>query len=82
MMLSTPFGTPARSASSASARAEKGVVGAGLITIVHPAASAAPALRAIIALGKFQGVIAAATPIGSFNTTMRRSRALAGITSP
>jgi len=41
---------------SASARAENGVSGGGLITAVQPAASAAPSLRVTIALGKFHGV--------------------------
>ena len=40
-MLKTPAGTPpARSASSASAKAENGVCAAGLTTMVQPAASA------------------------------------------
>ena len=63
-MFSTPSGRPARRASSASASAENGVCGAGLQTKVQPAASAGPSLRVIIAAGKFQGVIAAATPTG------------------
>ncbi len=73
---------PARSPSSASASAENGVDSAGLMTIVQPAASAAPALRVIMAFGKFHGVIAATTPIGCFSTTMRLSPVFAGITSP
>src|SRR5258706_14803529 len=73
MTLNTPFGTPARSASSASASAENGVALAGLDTIGQPAASAGPALRVIIAAGKFHGVIAAHTPTGSLMTTMRLS---------
>jgi len=71
--LNTPAGTPARAASSASASAEKGVALAGLSTMGQPAARAAAALRVIIADGKFQGVIAAQTPIGSFSTTIRLS---------
>src|SRR5206468_3542616 len=78
----TPFGTPARSASSHKAKAENGVAVAGFSTIVQPAARAGPALRVIIAAGKFQGVIAAHTPIGSLVTTMRLSAACAGIVSP
>ena len=78
----TPFGTPARSANSHSAKAEKGVAVAGFNTIVQPAARAGPALRVIIAAGKFHGVIAATTPIGSLMTTMRLSEACAGIMSP
>src|SRR5919201_483934 len=78
----TPLGTPARSASSQSAKAENGVAVAGFNTIVQPAARAGPALRVIIAAGKFHGVIAAQTPIGSLVTTMRLSVACAGIVSP
>ena len=55
--LNTPAGTPARSASSASASAENGVCDAGFSTTVQPAASAGPALRVIIASGKFHGVM-------------------------
>ena len=64
MTLSTPAGMPARSASTASASAVSGVSRAGLTTAVQPAASAGATLRVIIAAGKFQGVIAATTPIG------------------
>lgn len=41
---------------SASASDEKGVSGGGLMTVVQPAASAAPILRVIMAEGKFHGV--------------------------
>src|SRR6185437_5144066 len=78
----TPCGTPARSANSHNAKAENGVAVAGFNTIVQPAARAGPALRVIIAAGKFHGVIAAQTPIGSLVTTMRLSEACAGIVSP
>ena len=81
-MLSTPFGTPARSASSPSASAENGVCDAGLRTTVQPAAIAGPALRVIIASGKFHGVMQATTPIGSLTTTMRLSDCGPGIVSP
>ncbi|MOA17304.1 hypothetical protein D3C78_1375580 [compost metagenome] len=60
----TPAGSPASSASLARASAERGVSGAGLMIIGQPAASAAPALRVIIAFGKFHGVTAAVTPMG------------------
>jgi hypothetical protein len=53
-----------------------------LQTNVQPAASAGPALRVIIAAGKFHGVIAATTPIGWRNTTRRLSGWWPGITSP
>ncbi len=80
--LSTPAGMPARSASSASASAEYGVWLAGFTTIVQPAARAGPALRVIIAAGKFQGVMAAQTPTGSLMTTMRLSAWCCGMVSP
>src|SRR5580658_9675009 len=78
----TPLGTPARSASSHKAKAENGVCDAGFSTIVQPAANAGPHLRVIIAAGKFHGVIAAQTPIGSLMTTMRLSVPCAGMVSP
>ena len=82
MTLHTPGGMPARSASTAIASAEKGVCDAGRITPVQPAAQPGPVLRVIIAAGKFQGVMAAKTPIGSFVTTMRRPLAFCGMVSP
>ena len=80
--LRTPEGTPALSASSAIASAESGVSDAGLMTILQPAASAGAALRAIMALGKFQGVMAATTPTGCLIQITRLSCEGAGITSP
>ncbi|MNG03968.1 hypothetical protein D3C84_870720 [compost metagenome] len=80
--LNTPAGTPARCASSARARAVMGVWLAGFTTIVQPAASAGAALRVIMAAGKFQGVIAAQTPMGSRSTTMRCVSLTPGIKSP
>ncbi|MCY1241314.1 hypothetical protein D9M72_542080 [compost metagenome] len=79
---STPAGMPARSASATSASAVSGVCDAGLSTMVQPTASAGPALRVIIAAGKFHGVIAAHTPTGSLVTTMRWLVAGAGMVSP
>src|SRR6201995_4474227 len=80
--LNTPAGIPARSANAARAKAENGVELAGFATMVQPAAKAGPALRVIMAAGKFQGVIAAQTPIGSLITTSRRSFQGEGIVSP
>src|SRR5262249_48354317 len=57
MTLKTPFGSPARSASSARASAENGVCDAGFKTTVQPDAIAGPALRVIMASGKFHGVM-------------------------
>ena len=71
--LNTPGGIPASSANAAIARAENGVCDAGLMTMVHPAANAGPAFRVIMAAGKFQGVIAAVTPIGCLITISRLS---------
>ncbi|MDT4849802.1 hypothetical protein FQZ97_839320 [compost metagenome] len=81
-MFSTPAGIPARSPSAASAKAESGVSEAGLSTTVQPAASAGPTLRVIMALGKFQGVMAATTPMACLITTRRRPCLSWGMTSP
>ena len=81
-MLRTPGGTPASSARCTSASEVSGVSSAGLATTVQPAASAGAILRAIIAAGKFHGVITATTPTGSFTTIMRRPRTAAGMMSP
>src|SRR6202023_3985267 len=59
--LNTPFGTPARSARSAKARAENGVCDAGFTTTVHPAPKAGPTFRVIMAKGKFHGGMHATT---------------------
>ena len=75
-------GTPASSASAASASADNGVSSAGLTTAVQPTARAGLTFRVIIAFGKFQGVTAATTPTGCFNTTMRASDLKLGIVSP
>ena len=69
-----PLGIPARVASTPSASADSGVSRAGRAMKAQPAASAGPALRVIMALGKFHGVIEAATPIGGRITVMRLSR--------
>ena len=55
---------------------KKGVSGAGLMTIGHPAASAGAAFRVIMAAGKFQGVMATVTPIGCLMTTIRLSTSM------
>src|ERR1700722_14828227 len=73
MTLNTPLGRPARWASSANASAEYGVWVAGLQTMVQPARIAGPALRVIMAAGKFQGVMAATTPTGWRSTRIRLS---------
>ena len=80
--LNTPAGIPARSAKAANAKAENGVALAGFATMVQPEANAGPAFRVIMAAGKFQGVMAAQTPIGCLTTTSRRSFQGDGIVSP
>ncbi len=80
--LNTPAGMPARSASTPITMADSGVSAAGRATKEQPAANAGAALRVIIALGKFQGVIDAATPMGCFSTVMRLSRWWPGMVSP
>ena len=80
--LNTPAGMPARSAKAAMASAENGVCEAGRMMKVQPAASAGAALRVIMALGKFHGVIAAHTPTGCLSTKIRLSGAGPGMVSP
>ena len=48
-----------------------GVWAAGLMTTVHPAASAGPTLRVPMASGKFHGVIAYTGPTGCFIVSRR-----------
>ena len=79
---STPSGTPACFASVSSAKALSGVLFAGLMTPVHPAASAGPSLRVSIAIGKFHGVIAATTPTGSRVARIREPGLTGGMISP
>jgi hypothetical protein len=78
----TPAGKPASAASAAMASAERGVCSAGFTTCVQPAASAGPILRVTIAIGKFHGVMAAATPHGRRSTRSRFAGSDAGIVSP
>ena len=76
-----PAGRPARPARPAPAP-RTGVALAGLSTTVQPAARAGPALRVIMAAGKFHGVMAATTPIGSLSTRIRLSAWCCGMVSP
>ena len=64
MQLTTPAGSPASVRMSISASIDSGVCGAGLITLVHPAAMARANLRVPIAIGKFHGVISRHGPTG------------------
>ncbi|MNN29631.1 hypothetical protein D3C81_1432430 [compost metagenome] len=75
---STPAGSPALSAIRASSRAVNGVSSDGLSTMQQPAANAGATFQAAISIGKFHGMIAPATPIGSFLATeLKRSSASA-----
>ena len=65
-MLKIPLGNFASTESSPNAKAVIGVNSDGFKTTQHPAASAALTFLVTIARGKFQGVIAATTPTGSF----------------
>jgi hypothetical protein len=67
---------------TASARAVRGVSSAGFTTAEQPAASAGPTLRVIIAAGKFQGVMSAATPTGCFTTSSLRPPTVSGMVLP
>ena len=64
MRLTTPAGNPASSKVLTKYAAVSGVSFADLSTMVQPAASAAPPLRAFISIGKFHGVINNAGPTG------------------
>lgn len=63
--LNTPAGTPASVATSARIRAVSGAFSDGLRTTVLPASSAGASLETTCWSGKFHGVIAPTTPIGS-----------------
>ena len=78
----TPAGTPAISASLASASAQSGVSSEGLTTTVQPAAKAGPTLRVIMAIGKFHGVMAAQIPTGCLIDIIRLDEAVVGMVWP
>ena len=63
--LTVPAGKPASAISSTSSTAQWGVSLAGLSTTALPLTSAGIIFQHGIAIGKFQGVMIAATPIGS-----------------
>ena len=65
MMFTTPGGRSASAMISASTRIDNGVVSAGLITTVFPAASAGAIFQAAISSGKFHGITWPATPSGA-----------------
>ena len=70
-MLTTPRGTPASSQMRPSSRAASGVTSAGFTITALPAARAGASFCASLAIGEFQGVIAATTPSGSWTLIVR-----------
>mmetsp|Transcript_20254 Transcript_20254/g.68619 ORF Transcript_20254/g.68619 Transcript_20254/m.68619 type:complete len:320 (-) Transcript_20254:218-1177(-) len=79
--LTTPGGKQS-CARAARASAVSGVSSAGLMTTAQPAAKAGAILRVIIAAGKFQGVMHAATPTGDRSVSSCRSRPVPIFTEP
>jgi hypothetical protein len=64
MRFTTPGGNPASFRVCTKSAAVRGVSRADFITTVQPAARAAPALRADMSMGKFQGVTRKLGPTG------------------
>ena len=71
--LTTPFGMPASSSSSAMSMASSGVSGDGLMTIVEPDSSAGASFDMVTNCGTFHGTMAPTTPTPS-ERTMTASR--------
>ena len=69
--LSTPGGSPASSARSASSEHESGDHSAGLSTTVQPAASAGAVFQVESISGAFHGVITTAGPLAMRTTRLR-----------
>ena len=67
--LTTPFGMPACSSSSAMSMASSGVSGEGLITIVEPVSKAGASFDIVTNWGTFHGTMAPTTPTPSERTT-------------
>ena len=65
MTLNTPSGMPASIANSASLSKDKDAFSAAFIMMEFPAASAGANFQDPIISGKFQGIMAPITPIGS-----------------
>src|SRR5688572_3656408 len=76
--LTTPAGTPASSSTFTKLMAESGVSVAGLKTTVLPQTSAGAIFHEGIAIGKFHGVIVAATPSGCRTDMANLSRSSDG----
>src|SRR5947209_16656456 len=77
----TPAGSPHSRAYSANFSSDKDVFDAGLMTTVFPHASAGAIFHTASISGKFHGVIAPTTPIGSRSVYVNALSAI-GIVSP
>ena len=60
------FGNPASAKSGANSSIEADVNSDGLMTAVHPAASAGASFQLVSVRGEFHGVMIAITPLGSY----------------
>ena len=78
----TPPGTPASASASTMRQALNGAAEAGFNTTVLPQTSAGASFHAGIALGKFHGVISAATPSGRRNAKVWTRSRSEGTSSP
>src|SRR5205085_7880521 len=79
--LSTPAGNPHSFAYSANFKSDNEVFDAGLMTTVFPQASAGAIFHTANMSGKFHGVMAPTTPIGSRSVYVNALSAI-GIVSP
>ena len=79
--LKAPGGSPASVSSSASISAVSGVTEAGFSTIAFPSASAGAIFHMAWRSGKFHGVIAPTTPMGS-RRVRRKASVRPGNVSP
>src|SRR2546428_11062651 len=80
--LNTPAGRPERLRMSASAQPQPGTRSAGLNTTQLPYASAGAIFQAGIAIGKIQGGIRPATPLGPRGPPPPHPRGIEGRISP
>ena len=78
----TPGGTPASCSSRTKFQQLRGVSLAGLITTVSPHTSAGRIFHDGIAIGKFHGVIKAATPTGIRTVMQNLSGSSEGVVKP
>src|SRR5688572_35903 len=80
--LTTPGGNPASPNSFAISTIAADVYSEGLITAVHPAASAGASFQLVRVSGEFHGVMIATTPLGSCFVYENTPRLSVGMTAP